>query len=73
MLRLRVPDCKLLSSYNMSVMATEYMHMLKLLGNRACGGYQESVQNLDMEDVDFDKMSLDAQESGISDDDIEDW
>ncbi|MED6209714.1 hypothetical protein PIB30_057370 [Stylosanthes scabra] len=63
--RSRVADCKL-SSYNMSIMATEYRPMQKLLGDRAC--YQDSVQDLDMEDVDFDKMHLDAQE----DDDIED-
>jgi hypothetical protein len=53
-------------------MATEYMPMFKLLGNRVASGYnelyQESVQNLDTENFDIDKMSLDD-----SDDDIEDW
>ncbi|XP_016202958.1 cell cycle checkpoint protein RAD17 [Arachis ipaensis] len=66
--RLRDSDWKL-SSYNTSVMAMEYMPMQKLLGDRAC--YQDSVQDLDMEDVDVDKMNLDAQED--DDDDIEDW
>lgn len=51
--------------------------MLKLLGNRACGGYhepsQESLVNLEMEDFDFDKMDLDEQSRETSDDDIEDW
>ncbi|RYR27740.1 hypothetical protein Ahy_B01g051777 [Arachis hypogaea] len=46
----------------------EYMPMQKFLEDRAC--YQDSVQDLDMEDIDFDKMNLDAQED---DDDIEDW
>ncbi|RDX92318.1 Cell cycle checkpoint protein RAD17, partial [Mucuna pruriens] len=75
--RLRIPACKRFSSYHMSIMATEYMPMLKLLGNRACGGYdelgQESLLNLEMEDFDFDKMDLDEQSRGTSDDDIEDW
>lgn len=75
--RLRIPACKRFSSYHMSIMATEYIPMLKLLGNRACGGYdgpsQESLRNLEMEDFDFDKMDLDEQSRGISDDDIEDW
>ncbi|KAK7346330.1 hypothetical protein VNO80_20847 [Phaseolus coccineus] len=75
--RLRIPACKRFSSYHMSIMATEYMPMLKLLGNRACGGYdgpsQKSSRNLEMEDFDFDKMDLDEQSRGISDDDIEDW
>ncbi|KAL1370566.1 cell cycle checkpoint protein RAD17 isoform X1 [Arachis hypogaea] len=66
--RLRDSDWKL-SSYNTSVMAMEYMPMQKLLGDRAC--YQDSVQDLDMEDADFDKMNLDAQED--DDDEIEDW
>lgn len=77
MSRLRIPACKGLSSCHMSIMATEYMPIFKLLGNRACVGYdeyhQESVQNFDMEEVDFDKMSLDDQARGTSDDDIEDW
>ncbi|KAG2408817.1 Cell cycle checkpoint protein [Vigna angularis] len=63
-------------SYHMSIMATEYMPMLKLLGNRACGydgPSQKSSQNLEMEDFDFDKMDLDEQSMGLSDDDIEDW
>jgi len=51
--------------------------MLKLLGDRACGGFdgpsQESIRNLEMEDFDFDKMDLDEQSRDISDDDIEDW
>jgi len=57
-------------------MATEYMPMLKLLGNRACGydgPSQKSSPNLEMEDFDFDKMDLDEQSMGLSDDDIEDW
>ncbi|KOM32196.1 hypothetical protein LR48_Vigan01g175200 [Vigna angularis] len=74
--RLRIPACKRFSSYHMSIMATEYMPMLKLLGNRACGydgPSQKSSQNLEMEDFDFDKMDLDEQSMGLSDDDIEDW
>ncbi|KAK7262979.1 hypothetical protein RJT34_30562 [Clitoria ternatea] len=75
--RLRIPASKRLSSYHMSVMATEYMPMLKLIGSRACGGYdersQESLMNLEMEDFDFDKVSLDERARGTSDDDIEDW
>ncbi|XP_019423498.1 PREDICTED: cell cycle checkpoint protein RAD17 isoform X1 [Lupinus angustifolius] len=76
MLRLRFPVCKCSSSYHMSVMATEYMPILKWLGNRASVVYhephQELLKNMDMEDVDFDQMSLDEQ-VGYSDDDIEDW
>ncbi|XP_014505924.1 cell cycle checkpoint protein RAD17 isoform X2 [Vigna radiata var. radiata] len=74
--RLRIPACKRFSSYHMSIMATEYMPMLKLLGNRACGydgPSQKSSRNLEMEDFDFDKMDLDEQSMGLSDDDIEDW
>ncbi|TKY55933.1 Cell cycle checkpoint protein RAD17 [Spatholobus suberectus] len=75
--RLRIPPYKRFSSYHKSIIATEYMPMLKLLGNRACGGYhepsQESALNLEMEDFDFDKMDLDEQSRGTSDDDIEDW
>ncbi|CAL0330794.1 unnamed protein product [Lupinus luteus] len=77
MLRMTFPACKGLSSYHISVMATEYMPIFKFLGKRACGIYdepnQESVKNMDMEDVDFDQMSLDDEAEGISDDDIEDW
>jgi hypothetical protein len=61
----------------MSIMATEYMPMFKLLGNRVTSGYkelhQESVQNLDTENFDIDKMCLDDEAMEISDDDIEDW
>jgi hypothetical protein len=61
----------------MSIMATEYMPMFKLLGNRVASGYkelhQESVQNLDTENFDIDKMCLDDEAMEISDDDIEDW
>ncbi|KAL5063651.1 hypothetical protein RYX36_025388 [Vicia faba] len=77
MFRQRIPACNQLSSYHMSVMATEYMPMFKLLGNRVGSAYneldQESAQNLDMEDFDTDKMSLDGEAMEISDDDIEDW
>ncbi|KAJ1413042.1 P-loop containing nucleoside triphosphate hydrolase [Sesbania bispinosa] len=73
MFRQRFPACKRLSSHHTSIMATEYMPMFKFLGNTACGGYQESVQNLDMEDFDFDKLGLDDQAKESSDDDIEDW
>ncbi|XP_061358986.1 cell cycle checkpoint protein RAD17 isoform X2 [Gastrolobium bilobum] len=77
MFRPRIPACKQWGSYQMSIMATEYMPMFKLLGNRAYGRYhepsQESVGNLDMEDFDFDKVSLDDQARATSDDDIEDW
>jgi hypothetical protein len=56
----------------MSIMATEYMPMFKLLGNRVGSGYselhQESVQNLDI-----DTMCLDDEAMEISDDEIEDW
>ncbi|KAK2355512.1 cell cycle checkpoint protein RAD17 [Trifolium repens] len=72
MFRQRIPACNRASSCHMSIMATEYMPMFKLLGNRVASGYnelyQESVQNLDTENFDIDKMSLDD-----SDDDIEDW
>lgn len=44
-------------------MATEYMPMLKWLGNRAF--------ELDVEDVDFDQMSLHDQAN--DEDEIEDW
>ncbi|CAJ1942319.1 unnamed protein product [Sphenostylis stenocarpa] len=75
--RLRIPARKRFSSYHMSIMATEYMPMLKLLGNRACGDYhepsQKSSRGLEMEDFDFNKMDLDEQSRSISDDDIEDW
>lgn len=71
------PAYQRLSSYHMSIMATEYMPMFKLLGNKACGGYdelhQESVENLDMGDYELDKMSLDDPAMVISDDDMEDW
>ncbi|XP_057419597.1 cell cycle checkpoint protein RAD17 [Lotus japonicus] len=77
MLRQRIPAYQRLSSYHMSIMATEFMPMYKLLGNRACGEYdelhQESVENLDMEDFELDKMSLDDPAMAISEDDIEDW
>ncbi|KAI5418726.1 cell cycle checkpoint protein RAD17 isoform X1 [Lathyrus oleraceus] len=77
MFRQRIPACNQLSSYHMSVMATEYIPMFKLLGDRVGSGYneldQESVQNMDMEDFDTDKMSLDGEAMEISDDDIEDW
>ncbi|KAK7376131.1 hypothetical protein VNO78_34985 [Psophocarpus tetragonolobus] len=76
--RLRIPACKRFSSYHMSIVTTEYMPMLKLLGNRGCGGgfhdpSQESLLNLEIEDFDFDKMDLDEQSRETSDDDIEDW
>ncbi|KAG4939160.1 hypothetical protein AAZX31_16G111500 [Glycine max] len=75
--RLRIPACRRFSSYHMSIMTTEYMPMLKLLGNGAWGGHHEpspeSLLNLEMEDFDFDKMDLDGQSREISDDDIEDW
>ncbi|KAI5418729.1 hypothetical protein KIW84_043091 [Lathyrus oleraceus] len=62
---------------SISFMATEYIPMFKLLGDRVGSGYneldQESVQNMDMEDFDTDKMSLDGEAMEISDDDIEDW
>lgn len=55
----------------MSIMATEYVPMFKLLGNRAGNEYQElyqeSVHNLDTEDFDLDKMSLDDQAMEASD------
>lgn len=77
MFRQRVHACKQLSSCHMSVMATEYMPMFKLLGNRAGSGYQElsqeSEQNMDTENFDCDKMSIDDQAMETSDDDIEDW
>ncbi|PNY05935.1 cell cycle checkpoint protein rad17-like [Trifolium pratense] len=77
MFRQRIPACNRSSSYHMSIMATEYMPMFKLLGNRVGSGYnephQESVQNLDTENFDIDKMSLDDEAMEISDDDIEDW
>lgn len=77
MFRQRVPACNQLSSYHMSIMATEYMPMFKLLGNRVGSGYneldQESVQNLDTENFEINKMSIDDEAMEISDDDIEDW
>ncbi|KAI4327761.1 hypothetical protein L6164_020185 [Bauhinia variegata] len=79
MFRQRIADCKGFSSSNLSVIVTEYMPTFKLLGNKASGCFkspQVSVQNLGMKDVDsFDKMSLEDQASGTSDDDddIEDW
>ncbi|GAU34210.1 hypothetical protein TSUD_209920 [Trifolium subterraneum] len=77
MFRQRIPACNRSSSYHMSIMATEYMPMFKLLGNRVGSGYnelhQESVQNLDTENFDIDKMSLDDEAMEISEDDIEDW
>jgi hypothetical protein len=54
----------------MSVMATEYMPMFKLLGNRVGSGYDELHQE---SNIDIDKMSLDGEAMEISDDDIEDW
>ncbi|XP_027346672.1 cell cycle checkpoint protein RAD17 isoform X2 [Abrus precatorius] len=76
--RLRIPASKRLSSYHMSIIATEYMPMLKLFGKRAYdGGYHEpspeSSLNLEMEDFNFDKISLDEEGRETSDDDIEDW
>ncbi|WJX88419.1 hypothetical protein P8452_70513 [Trifolium repens] len=77
MFRQRIPACNRASSCHMSIMATEYMPMFKLLGNRVASGYnelhQESVQNLDTENFDIDKMCLDDEAMEISDDDIEDW
>ncbi|KAK2408820.1 cell cycle checkpoint protein RAD17 [Trifolium repens] len=77
MFRQRIPACNRTSSCHMSIMATEYMPMFKLLGNRVASGYkelhQESVQNLDTENFDIDKMCLDDEAMEISDDDIEDW
>jgi len=70
MLRQRIPACNQLSSYHMSVMATEYMPMFKLLGNRVGSGYDELHQE---SNIDIDKMSLDGEAMEISDDDIEDW
>lgn len=70
MLRQRIPAFNQLSSYHMSVMATEYMPMFKLLGNRVGSGYDELHQE---SNIDIDKMSLDGEAMEISDDDIEDW
>ncbi|XP_028805932.1 cell cycle checkpoint protein RAD17 isoform X2 [Neltuma alba] len=73
MLKQRVAEFEGLTSCNTSVMATEYMPVLKWLGNRTCGEYcessQSSVHDLDMDGIDFDQMILNDQEN----DEIEDW
>ena len=73
MLRQRIGACNGLSLHDVSVMATEYMPMFKLLGNRASEYLESSLGFFDLKEVDFDKMSLNDQTSGISDDDIEEW
>ncbi|XWS33885.1 hypothetical protein CRYUN_Cryun22dG0121300 [Craigia yunnanensis] len=53
-----------------SVIATEYKPVLKWLGYRTSGGHETH----DLEDESSQRMSIDEQESDISDsDDIEDW
>ncbi|KAF7809635.1 cell cycle checkpoint protein RAD17 [Senna tora] len=70
MFRQRITAYKGLSSCHTSVMATEYMPALKLLGGRL-ESPQLSVHDFDMEDIDFDQMSLHGEEN--DDDEIEDW
>lgn len=50
---------------DLTVVATEYTPVLKWLGFRAGHGYKE--------EGDTEKMSMDDEESEISDDDIEEW
>ncbi|KAM0970226.1 hypothetical protein ACFX13_018594 [Malus domestica] len=50
---------------DLTVIATEYTPVLKWLGFRAGQGYKE--------EGDTEKMSMDDEESEISDDDIEEW
>ncbi|XVF15946.1 hypothetical protein REPUB_Repub09cG0199700 [Reevesia pubescens] len=52
-----------------SVIATEYLPVLKWLGYRSSG----SLETQDSEGDSSQRMSIDEQESEISDDDIEDW
>lgn len=74
MFRRKLTAYKGLSSCHVSVMATEYMPVLKLLGNKTLQ-YPESpglsVDDFEMEDIDIDQMNLHDEEN--DDDEIEDW
>lgn len=61
---------------NSSVFATEYAPVLNWLGQRTSINpttHHPLVQGNDPEDESIDRMSIDGQESEISDDEIEDW
>ncbi|KAF4364698.1 hypothetical protein G4B88_028621 [Cannabis sativa] len=63
MIKRRYDTCSGMSSSNFSVIATEYTPVFKWLGR----GTHESL------DLRIDMMSLDDQESVVSEDEIEDW
>ena len=71
MLRQRfIADSGSSSLSEVSVIATEYKPVLKWLGYRTSGG----LETHESEDDSSQRMSIDEQESDISDDDdIEDW
>ncbi|KAK9285916.1 hypothetical protein L1049_025117 [Liquidambar formosana] len=65
-----------LSSFNASVIATEYTPVLKWLGYREpedLEPHQVMMRGNETENDNFDGMSLDDQEGKISEDEIEDW
>lgn len=57
---------------DVTAIATEYTPLLKWLGFRSPGGLETREGNEKVKE-NFDAMSLDDQESLISDDEIEDW
>ncbi|KAJ7953153.1 cell cycle checkpoint protein RAD17 [Quillaja saponaria] len=78
MIRQRLGAHTELSSSDLSVVATEYAPVFKWLGHRASehlDAPEASVSDIYMKDINIDNMSLDDQETEISDgdDDIEDW
>lgn len=64
----RYDACSGSSSSSLSVIATEYRPVSKWLGYRE----SSASQSAGLEDDSFESMSLDDQESEISDDEIED-
>lgn len=65
-----------MTSSNFSVIATEYTPLFKWLGSRTLGSLETHHEFLlanEKEDQIIDMMSLDDQETMISEDEIEDW
>ncbi|GAV64837.1 Rad17 domain-containing protein [Cephalotus follicularis] len=56
---------------DLSVIATEYKPAMRWLGYGSSGGLL--MQDNKIDDDDLERMSLDGQESEVSDDEIEDW
>ena len=65
-----------MTSSNFSVIATEYTPLFKWLGSRTLGSLKTRHEFLlanEKEVQSIDMMSLDDQETMISEDEIEDW